>query len=408
MPVAKLHETPSGEWFAETMDKRRLRINQTAPFCKTHSLWLLRNGQAYTFGEATTLAEAGSVQLEYLTLGRLTGNETYSLVAKRSLDALLRVPQTGKSKKSDVLPIDVHPTLNRFNSDRRSIGASGDSYYEYLLKLWIASRNTPGNVGGSGSGSGATRPNQQQSDSGSNDDWSKMLLQRYRTAVDAITKEMVGRSGGKQNYVFLGSRASGASAVGRSMEHLACFAPGMLALGASTGEPGLQGHLQLAKELMRTCYAMYASSPTGLAAEVSEFDSTGSIRPASSGWLASGLLRPETVESLFILHRVTGDDTYREWGWTIFQAIERVGRRPESEGGGYTAIENVNAGTGSGSQTQNSKSKGNGGSAKRLDRLDSFFLAETLKYFYLLFSPAHTLPLDEWVLNTEGHPLLSR
>lgn len=348
------------------------------------------------------------MQLEYLMLGRLTGNETYSLVARQSLDALLRVPRSGKSKTSDVLPIDVHPTLNRFNSDRRSIGASGDSYYEYLLKLWIASRTTGG--GSNGGGSAATRTTKQRSDTKPDDAWSGMLLQRYRNAVDAITKEMVGRSGGKQDYVFLGTRASGGSAVGRAMEHLSCFAPGMLALGASTGEPGLQGHLQLAKELMRTCYAMYASSPTGLAAEVSEFDSKGGIRPASSGWLASGLLRPETVESLFILYRVTGDETYREWGWTIFQAIERVGRRPESEGGGYTAIENVNAGSkGLGGQTQKgSKSAGKGGSPKRLDRLDSFFLAETLKYFYLLFSPPHTLPLDEWVLNTEGHPLLTR
>ena len=35
----------------------------------------------------------------------------------------------------------------------------------------------------------------------------------------------------------------------------------------------------------------------------------------------------------------------------------------------------------------------------------SFFLAETLKYLYLLFSPTDVLSLDEWVLNTEAHPL---
>jgi mannosyl-oligosaccharide alpha-1,2-mannosidase len=370
------------------------------------------NGKAYTFGEATTLAEAGSVQLEYLTLGRLTGNETYSVAARRSLDALLRVPRTGKGKKSDVLPIDVHPTLNRFDSDRRSIGASGDSYYEYLLKLWIASRHW--NAGGDEEASSSSSSSSTSSLTSSMPDkaWSAMLLNRYRTAVDAINKEMVGRSGGKHNYVFLGTRASGGSAVGRSMEHLACFAPGMLALGASTGEPALQGHLPLAKELMKTCYAMYASSPTGLAAEVSEFDGAGGIRPAASGWLSSGLLRPETVESLFIMYRVTGDETYREWGWTIFQAVERHGRRPESEGGGYTAIENVNAGGSKGSLTGKGSTKSKNGAAgaspKRLDRLDSFFLAETLKYFYLLFSPAHTLNLNEFVLNTEGHPMMSR
>lgn len=39
------------------------------------------------------------------------------------------------------------------------------------------------------------------------------------------------------------------------------------------------------------------------------------------------------------------------------------------------------------------------------DLQQSFFMAETLKYLYLLFSPEGTLPIDEWVFNTEAHPL---
>jgi len=39
------------------------------------------------------------------------------------------------------------------------------------------------------------------------------------------------------------------------------------------------------------------------------------------------------------------------------------------------------------------------------DVQQSFFLAETLKYLYLLFSPDTVVPLDKWVLNTEAHPL---
>lgn len=37
--------------------------------------------------------------------------------------------------------------------------------------------------------------------------------------------------------------------------------------------------------------------------------------------------------------------------------------------------------------------------------MQSFFLAETLKYLYLLFSPSSVIPLDEWVFNTEAHPI---
>ena len=39
------------------------------------------------------------------------------------------------------------------------------------------------------------------------------------------------------------------------------------------------------------------------------------------------------------------------------------------------------------------------------NKMQSYFLAEMLKYLYLLFSPSTVIPLDEWVFNTEAHPL---
>ena len=39
------------------------------------------------------------------------------------------------------------------------------------------------------------------------------------------------------------------------------------------------------------------------------------------------------------------------------------------------------------------------------DVQQSFFLAETLKYLYLIFSEDDLIPLDQWVFNTEAHPL---
>lgn len=38
------------------------------------------------------------------------------------------------------------------------------------------------------------------------------------------------------------------------------------------------------------------------------------------------------------------------------------------------------------------------------DEMESFWLAETLKYFYLLFEEESVVSLDDWVLNTEAHP----
>jgi hypothetical protein len=48
--------------------------------------------------------------------------------------------------------------------------------------------------------------------------------------------------------------------------------------------------------------------------------------------------RPETVESLFIAFRLTGDQRYRDHGWAIFRAIETHCRIPS---GGYATIVNV-------------------------------------------------------------------
>jgi hypothetical protein len=47
---------------------------------------------------------------------------------------------------------------------------------------------------------------------------------------------------------------------------------------------------------------------------------------------------PETVESIFIAFRLTGDPKYRDYGWAIFQAIEKHCRIPT---GGYASVINV-------------------------------------------------------------------
>lgn len=82
--------------------------------------------------------------------------------------------------------------------------------------------------------------------------------------------------------------------------------------------------------------------------------------------------------------RLTKDPKYRRWGYEIAQNIENYAR---VESGGYAGISDVTS-----------------GSVSHHDRQESFFLAETLKYLFLLFSSDRLLPLDRWVLNTEAHP----
>lgn len=54
---------------------------------------------------------------------------------------------------------------------------------------------------------------------------------------------------------------------------------------------------------------------------------------------AHNLQMPETVESLFMMHRITGDPTYRERRWEIFQAFRE--HSPASDGEGYTSLDDV-------------------------------------------------------------------
>ena len=42
---------------------------------------------------------------------------------------------------------------------------------------------------------------------------------------------------------------------------------------------------------------------------------------------------------------------------------------------------------------------------EKKDEMESFFLAETMKYLYLLLAAPETLDLSKVILNTEAHPI---
>jgi mannosyl-oligosaccharide alpha-1,2-mannosidase len=89
------------------------------------------------------------------------------------------------------------------------------------------------------------------------------------------------------------------------------------------------------------------------------------------------ILRPEAIESVFIMYRITGDESWRDKGWKMFLAIEEHTRTVLAN----SAIKDVTSEIPSFS-----------------DEMESFWLAETLKYFYLLFSDSDLVNLDEYIL----------
>ncbi|KAG0301129.1 maturation of Asn-linked oligosaccharides protein [Dissophora globulifera] len=146
-----------------------------------------------------------------------------------------------------------------------------------------------------------------------------------------------------------------------------------------------------ARGLMETCYLSYKNSATGLGADEiaflgSEYSKGHEFEmlPRSGFYIIDPEynLRPETVESLFILYRITGDAKYQDYAWEIVQAIERNCKTKT----GYSTLANVM-----------DTSEGMTG------RMPSHFLAQTLKYLYLIFSPPEVASLDNYLFTTEGH-----
>ena len=83
------------------------------------------------------------------------------------------------------------------------------------------------------------------------------------------------------------------------------------------------------------------------------------------------------------MYRITGESKYQDIAWEMFEAISK-----------HTRTEFANAAIPDVMKTP----------PERYDSMESFWLAETLKYFYLIFSDPGEVSLDDFVFNTEAHP----
>lgn len=209
-------------------------------------------------------------------------------------------------------------------------------------------------------------------------------MEDYIAAIDGVIEHLVRRTP-NEKYVYVGELINGKDFKPK-MDHLTCFLPGTLLLGYKNGMP--ESHLHLARDLLNTCYQMYMKQPTSLAPEIAYFNLNGEseadIYVKSND--AHNLLRPEFIESLYYFYALTGNTTYQDMGWTIFNAFERYTKVEN----GYTSIGNVK----------------NALNTRPRDMMESFYLGEMLKYFYLLFSDnRNEIDLEKFVFNSEAHPL---
>ncbi|XP_048368805.1 endoplasmic reticulum mannosyl-oligosaccharide 1,2-alpha-mannosidase [Sphaerodactylus townsendi] len=301
----------------------------------------------------STVAEVTSIQLEFRELSRLTGEEKF----QSAVDGVMQHIHTLPGKNDGLVPMFINTNSGQFTHlGVYTLGARADSYYEYLLKQWIQ---------------GGKKENE--------------LLEDYVKGIEGVKMHLLRKSQPKR-LTFVGELAHGRFSA--KMDHLVCFLPGALALGAHNGLP--TDHLDLAIELAETCHQMYAQVETGLSPEIVHFNMHAQKDRKDVEIKAAdrhNLLRPEAVESFFYLYRFTGDKKYQDWGWEILQSFNKYTRVST---GGYASINNVQ----------------NPSNPEPRDKMESFFLGETLKYLFLLFSDdVDLINLDKYVFNTEAHPL---
>ena len=296
-------------------------------------------------GSAAILAEYGTMQLEFKYLAYHTGEKKYWDVVERIIKLV-----AGLNHPKGLYPTFINPSSGQWSSPKLTFGALADSFYEYLVKQWLFTSKTEGWL---------------------RDLWDETML--------GMAGNLVQRSTPSQFAYIADWTGSGFQ---HKMDHLACFAPAMLAFGAQDGHKHDAQYMALAEKLCETCMAMYTRTRTGLAPEYVTFSPGRDMQVPRGGSFNIG--RPETAESLFVLWYYTRDPKYREWGWKIFEAFEKHAFT-YSGWGSHPDVDNP---------------------ARKLDdKMESFVLAETVKYLYLLFDSDYPVPLEKYVLNTEAHPL---
>ena len=324
------------------------------------------SGQQQLPAESGIIAEMASASVEFTRLSQLTGDMRY-------FDAISRVSnimdeQQGRTKLPGMWPIGVNVRAPDLTSGGQfSLGAMSDSAYEYLPKMYQL-------LGGAGE-AGQQYRRMYEYAMGTVIDYS-LFRPMVEDKADVLLTSSVGADGRRDS----------------SGQHLVCFAGGMLGLGGRMTENDT--HVATGRKLTDGCIWTYEHAPLGIMPEVfsmyacpnlSECEYTGETGSSPFSHIndARYILRPEAIESVFYMYRITGDPTYQDKAWAMFEAIENS----TSTQYGNAAIRDMTK------------------SPPDLDdSMESFWMAETLKYFYLIFSEPGTISLDEWVFNTEAHP----
>ena len=194
------------------------------------------------------------------------------------------------------------------------------------------------------------------------------FLSAWTSAHSGIKRHIYrGSSYEHPHYIQVDIRTGAAQAF--SIDSLSAFFPGLLTLAGQL-EEAIETHL-----LFTAIWTRFSSLPERWSAL------SGNIEKGMGWWIG----RPEFIESTWYLYRATQDPWYLHVGE---MALRDIKRRCWTQCG-WAGLRDVRTG-------------------EKGDRMESFFLGETIKYLFLLFDEQHPLNgLDApFVFTTEAHPLI--
>ncbi|KHN99039.1 1,2-a-D-mannosidase [Metarhizium album ARSEF 1941] len=328
--------------------------------------------------DRNNIAEIGTLVLEWTRLSDLSGNQTYAELAQRAQDYLLR-PSGAPEAWPGLVGTWVSTRDGSFLDSSGGWSAYDDSFYEYLIKMYVYD---PGAFG--------------------------EYKDRWVAAVDSTMEHLVSHPTTRKDLSFLSSYSGQKTTP--SSGHLASFAGGNFILGGIM--LGEEKYKQLGLRITESYYETYVREAAGIGPEGFNWvdaalpsDDPGNRSPPAdqadfynkTGFYNTApyyILRPETVESLYYAYRLTGDAKYQAMAWAAFQQIRRLCRVNDA----YAEIGDVSDSSGGGF----------------VDQMQSFWMAETLKYLYLIFAadgPVHVQgqgATNKFVYNTEAHPVAVR
>ncbi|QIX02456.1 hypothetical protein AMS68_007973 [Peltaster fructicola] len=343
------------------------------------------------------LAEIGSLSMEFTRLSQLTGDpKWFSAVHNISL---LFAAELKNTLLPGMFPVTIgaKDKLDVTKDNWFTLNGMADSFFEYLPKMHLLL--------------GGLEP---------------IYHKLYAVTMSTAIKHTLYRPMTPENadILFSGAaRVKDASAeLTALVQHLGCFTGGMFQLGGRLFDPS---HFDIGKKLTNGCIWAYKSSPLGVMTE--EFAVVACKDKDSCKWneqlwrddiqkrldagvdidehiaahrLQNGIteytdtkyhLRPEAIESVFLLYRMTGDASLQETAWEMYTSIMDISTTKLAN----AALLDV---------THLPNELKGGIESQQFDSMESFWLAETLKYFYLIFSEPDLISLDEYVFNTEAHP----